>query len=385
MTKPLVSIVIPVYNGANYLACAIESALSQIYPHCETIVVNDGSTDDGETERIVLSFGSQVRYFTKANGGVASALNLGIRQMRGDYFCWLSHDDYFHPDKVLHELQAIPPQYPKTLIYSNYVYLDTITGHQLPVNMENWYTERQLSTPLFPVMFQLIHGCATMIHRSHFDRVGLFDEAQLITQDYDMWFRVFRASRIAHCPHCDMTSRLHPKAGNQTMPKFIEDACAFLIHADKMLTDAERADISGTPHRYYQQMYSFLAKTKYTAARQYYATFMAEDLYSHRAQDLVEKTSLLRVLEANAPKEPQAVQAVPADADHKGTTLDEQILQAMERYYQIPGNKRYRPMRRPSWGLQTRIKRALLRYGVAGTLRKLVEKLISRVHITKTG
>ena len=52
---PLVSIVIPVYNGANYLKEAIDSALNQTYPNCEIIVVNDGSTDQGKTECIALS------------------------------------------------------------------------------------------------------------------------------------------------------------------------------------------------------------------------------------------------------------------------------------------------------------------------------------------
>lgn len=377
MLEPLVSIVIPVYNGANYLASAIESALAQSYPRCETLVINDGSTDDGETERIALSFGDRIRYFAKSNGGVATALNLGIRQMRGDYFCWLSHDDYYHPDKILHELQSIPPQYPDTLIYSNYVYLDTITGHQLPVEMEKWYTQRQLSTPLFPVMFQLIHGCATMIHRSHFDRVGLFDEAQLITQDYDMWFRLFRGARMQHCSHCDMTSRLHPQAGNQTMPQFIDDACAFLIHADQMLTDAERAEISGTPHRYYQQMYSFVANTKYAAAKRYYAAFAKEDKYSYHTRSADEKTALLKALEANTCPAPDG-----AYGDEN--KLDKQITLAMKRCYQLPENRHNSHIRRPSWGVRTRIKRALLRYGVTGTLRKIGEKLSARMHILKT-
>src|SRR5690554_1481040 len=70
-----VSIVIPVYNGANYLHEAINCALAQTYLNVEVVVVNDGSSDDGETERIALSYGDRIRYFTKENGGVATALN----------------------------------------------------------------------------------------------------------------------------------------------------------------------------------------------------------------------------------------------------------------------------------------------------------------------
>ena len=64
--NPKVSIVIPVYNGANYLREAIDSALAQTYPHLEVIVVNDGSNDGGKTREVALSFGDRIRYFEKA-------------------------------------------------------------------------------------------------------------------------------------------------------------------------------------------------------------------------------------------------------------------------------------------------------------------------------
>ena len=64
---PRVSIVIPVYNGANYLAEAIDSALAQM--DSEVIVVNDGSTDGGATEAIALRYGDRIRYIAKPNGG----------------------------------------------------------------------------------------------------------------------------------------------------------------------------------------------------------------------------------------------------------------------------------------------------------------------------
>ena len=89
----------PVYNGANYVREAIDSALAQTYDNIEIIVVNDGSSDGGRTEEICLAYGDKIRYFSKPNGGVASALNLAVREMTGEYFSWLSHDDLYYPQK----------------------------------------------------------------------------------------------------------------------------------------------------------------------------------------------------------------------------------------------------------------------------------------------
>lgn len=87
---PLVSIIIPVYNGSNYMREAIDSALAQTYSNIEIIVVNDGSNDDGETRNIALSYGDKIRYFEKENGGVSTALNLGIKNMGGIFFLALT-------------------------------------------------------------------------------------------------------------------------------------------------------------------------------------------------------------------------------------------------------------------------------------------------------
>ena len=103
--SPLVSIVIPVYTGANYVAEAIDSALNQTYKNIEIIVVNDGSTDN--TEKIVKSYGDKVRYFCKENGGTSTALNVGIKNMKGEYFSWLSHDDMYYPKKIFYQIEEL--------------------------------------------------------------------------------------------------------------------------------------------------------------------------------------------------------------------------------------------------------------------------------------
>ncbi|MDR1180166.1 MAG: glycosyltransferase [Spirochaetales bacterium] len=122
---PLVSIVIPVYNGANYMREAIDSALTQTYDNCEVIVVNDGSDDGGATDNIARSYGDRIRYFAKENGGVATALNLGIREMQGEYFSWLSHDDVYLPYKIERQIDFMQRfELQDAVLYSDYCQID---------------------------------------------------------------------------------------------------------------------------------------------------------------------------------------------------------------------------------------------------------------------
>lgn len=105
--NPLFSIIIPVYNGANYVKEAIESALNQSYLNKEIIIVNDGSSDNGDTESIIQTFKNKIIYLYKENGGVASALNLGLKKMKGEYFIWLSHDDVLEKNRIKSDMEVL--------------------------------------------------------------------------------------------------------------------------------------------------------------------------------------------------------------------------------------------------------------------------------------
>lgn len=94
MIKPLISVIMPAYNSAAFITEAIESVLSQEYENLELLVVNDGSVD--HTEAVIKSFAdNRIRYFYKENGGVSSARNKGLLEMKGEYFCFLDADDVF--------------------------------------------------------------------------------------------------------------------------------------------------------------------------------------------------------------------------------------------------------------------------------------------------
>lgn len=104
---PLVSVIIPTYNDSATLKEAIESVLNQTYPALETIVINDGSDDAGETERIGHEFGDRIVFCTVPNGGVASARNIGISMASGGYIAFLDADDVFHSDRIERQVQYL--------------------------------------------------------------------------------------------------------------------------------------------------------------------------------------------------------------------------------------------------------------------------------------
>ncbi|MCT4592698.1 MAG: glycosyltransferase [Anaeromicrobium sp.] len=244
MNTPMVSIVIPVYNGQNYLKEAIDSALSQTYSNFEVIVVNDGSNDGGITEKIALSYGTKIRYFYKENGGVATALNLAIQEMRGQYFSWLSHDDMYYPNKLNREIQALQEHGDMSaLVYSDYDILEVETNTIDSTNLSKIFSLSKLTNSVFPILQNIIHGCTLLIHKSHFERVGLFDEKLITTQDYDMWYRMFRGQKTIFIPESLIKIRIHKESGTNTISCFTKEVGTLYMKFINSLSDKEIDEI----------------------------------------------------------------------------------------------------------------------------------------------
>ena len=196
--NPKVSIVIPVYNGSDYMRYAIDCAISQTYENKEIIVVNDGSTDNGKTEEIALSYGDQIRYFSKPNGGVSSALNYGISKMEGEYFSWLSHDDEYTPDKLKDSIELLLSRQlhgKKCIVYTDGYIMDA-GGTKIKDFHRFFQPNRHYSGyEVINVMTRkgTLYGCCMLIPRAAFDEVGGFDETLRYSQDALMWYRIFMA------------------------------------------------------------------------------------------------------------------------------------------------------------------------------------------------
>ncbi len=170
MDSPLVSIIIPTYNGRKYLREAIASAVEQTWSPLQVIVVDDGSTDD--SAEIARSF-EGVAVIQKANGGVASARNVGIGAANGDYLAFLDHDDVQHPQKTARQMRVLTqtPTAGFALCHKRYV----IEGEA-----PKWFRGPQDGTPVPG----FVPSC-WLVRRSTFESVGVFDERFSNGPDYD--------------------------------------------------------------------------------------------------------------------------------------------------------------------------------------------------------
>jgi len=216
---PLVSIIIPVYNGSNFMREAIDSALEQTYRDIEIIVVNDGSTDHGATESIARSYGDKIRYVKKSNGGVSSALNAGIKSMRGEYFSWLSHDDKYLPEKIESQVNTLQSMREKHVIaVCGSKQIDEDSKDIVSLHVKKPAGQAHKIGEIIPWEVALkdvidngsYNGCALLIPKIAFNDCGMFDESLRYCQDFLMWIRIFlNKYSLVYTPGIHVCGRVH--------------------------------------------------------------------------------------------------------------------------------------------------------------------------------
>lgn len=205
---PKVTIIIPVYNGSNFLAEAIDAALRQTYKNCEVIVINDGSTDNGASEKIALSYGNKIRYFYKKNGGVSSALNYAFEKMTGEWFSWLSHDDLYYQDKIEKQIKFIN-ELLKDNVSLNLSKItvrcatESIDKNGKVIRLPNYedipICEKQIDTILNNIYNYRLSGCSFLLPSSCIKDIGKFNENIRTVSDVEYWYRLLFSGYQFYC------------------------------------------------------------------------------------------------------------------------------------------------------------------------------------------
>jgi len=269
--QPLISVVIPVYNGSDWLADAVDSALAQTYRNIEVIVVNDGSDDAGATADIIRQYGDQIRAIDQKNGGVAAALNAGIAAMRGQYFSWLSHDDLYLPQKLATQLAVAMRHEDPVIVCGN---VTTILANGSVAERLDLFGDADLQGPaLWHVIEGRISGCSVLVPKVCFDQCGGFDPRLPTTQDYDLWFRMAKRFRFVASFDYLTQSRMHPAQGSRDPRHLDEAAIAWMRLFDPLPEEIVGSEMAiavrlgqSPPVRSYPGLDAF-ARRRLTAAR----------------------------------------------------------------------------------------------------------------------
>ena len=263
--KQKVSIIIPVYNGANYIKYAIDSALSQDYKNIEIIVINDGSNDT--TEEICLRYGSKIRYYRQENGGVSSALNLGIKKMEGDYFSWLSHDDLYEKEKISEQITEINKYDSKTILFSNY---SLINENGKEIEQVIFDSDKIIEHHEKALLNGMINGITLLIPRKAFEDAGYFDIDLKCSQDYDLWFRMLlNGYHFHHIARILAKSRIHDNQSSNTSPLMNKEGNDLWIKIVKNYPLQDKIRVFGNDYNFYKEMTLFLSSQPYKKAAKY--------------------------------------------------------------------------------------------------------------------
>ena len=207
---PLVSIIIPTYNGVQFLAETLDSVFSQDYPSYEVIVVNDGSTD--ETARVIEPYMDDIRYAYQENQGTAAARNHGLKLARGDFLVFLDHDDLLLPHALTDRINGFKA-HPSAGMINSGRHLINEEGafinpeepwHHVPrLELEDWVRW----APVFP--------SAMMFRREWIERSGGFDLSLSGADDLAMvWRLALMGCQAAWVKKNTICYRVH--TGNQS-------------------------------------------------------------------------------------------------------------------------------------------------------------------------
>lgn len=183
---PLVSIIIPTYNYAQYLGQAIESALDQTYSNIEVIVVNDGSTDNSRD--IAASYSRKINYIYQENKGLSAARNVGMARAAGKYLVFLDSDDLLAKDVIALSVASLEKaDVAPGCISKNEQFINNIGDHP---KKNAWNTPESQALDELLFFRNIAPPHAYMIEREKAIDLS-FDSTLKACEDYDFWFKYF--------------------------------------------------------------------------------------------------------------------------------------------------------------------------------------------------
>ncbi|MCR8915829.1 glycosyltransferase [Marinobacter panjinensis] len=196
-SNPLVTVITPTYNRADFLPEAIDGVLAQTFGDFELIVVDDGSTDN--SSEILADYeakDSRVRIFRQENQGQSVARNRALAEARGEYICFLDSDNYWPPEKLQQQV-ALFDEHPEVDV----IYGDTITIDENGVELTRHNMTRYSG---HIAKWMLRDNCVSMntamARRKCFDDMGGMSGQRRVADDYDLWLKFSAQFQFLYVP-----------------------------------------------------------------------------------------------------------------------------------------------------------------------------------------
>lgn len=194
--EPIVSIITPTFNRAEFIEEAIQSVLDQTEGEFELLVVDDGSTD--ATKELLAPYlkDSRVKYFYQENQGQSVARNRGLAESRGEFFCFIDSDNVWLPDKLERQLEFMDSHPNIDIVYGDIISIDENSRETGRQNMARFSGD--ITAILLRDNFVSIN--TSMVRRRCYLDMGGFNEKDRLAEDYDLWLRYSTRYRFHYLP-----------------------------------------------------------------------------------------------------------------------------------------------------------------------------------------
>jgi glycosyltransferase involved in cell wall biosynthesis len=211
MSDPLVSIVLPTYNGSRYLEHAVESCLNQSYSHWELILVDDASTDN--TPGIIARYvnkDSRIKSVTNpVNRKLPGSLNTGFAVAKGDLLTWTSDDNCYRESALEDMVEFLETNPDVGIVYADTSHMDE-NGREIG---------QQTAPPPDELPYWNSVGACFLYRRLVLDTIGNYAEDLFLAEDHEYWLRAYAAFRFHHLSKNLYLYRVHTGALSQTEPE----------------------------------------------------------------------------------------------------------------------------------------------------------------------
>jgi glycosyltransferase involved in cell wall biosynthesis len=211
---PLVSIILPTYNGSKWLAEAIYSVLGQTHQDFEVIAVDNGSTDDSVA--LLSSYPDRIRILFEKKKGVSFARNAGLLAARGEYVAFLDQDDIWLPDKLSAQIDVFAGSETVGMVGCSFYSIDD-NSNIIEVFRKTVAEQESLAKELF-VRNRVGPPSCMLIRKSVVDQVGVFDEDLNGVEDRDLWMRITERYQLRFVERPLVKYRLHPQNVHKNVP-----------------------------------------------------------------------------------------------------------------------------------------------------------------------